>query len=526
MKFFKKRQTEEAPVDEAYNGSGLGNYDPKADLPDFRLPGIELLKKYDNDDYQADMEEQMVNRERIIQTLENFDIRFDSIEATAGPTFTLYEVVPAAGIKFAKIRNLEDDIVLSLGTIGIRIIAPVPVRGTIGIEVPNKDPQIVSMQSVISSHKFQESKHNLPVALGKTVGNEVFVFDLNKMPHLLAAGCSGQGKSAGLNAIITSLLYKKHPSELKFVLIDPEMVEFGIYDRIECHYLAKLPGVDKPVITDYRKVIPTLNSLYKEMNDRYQLFVKAQVPTITKYNAKFISRRLNPDEGHKYMPFIVVIINGYEGLITEGGREMELSVTRIAQKAQSAVGIHMIIATQRPSPDIITGTIKASFPIRVAFRVETLTDSRIILDSPGANQLIGRGDLLFSYGNETTRVQCAFADTSELIKISEFIGNQTGYPAAFELPEYYDEGDSPAPGTVDPSKRDPLFGEAARMIVMQQLASTSSIQRKFLIGYNRAGRIMDQLEAAGIAGPSEGSKARQVLVQDEYSLEQLLNNLK
>jgi S-DNA-T family DNA segregation ATPase FtsK/SpoIIIE len=511
--------------DEVYDESELGDYDPKLDLSSYRSPTLELLKKYNNSDHQVDMEEQTANQKRIKQTLENFGISIASIKATVGPTITLYEVVPDAGVRISKIRNLEDDIALSLAALGIRIIAPMPGKGTIGIEVPNKDPQIVSMQSVIISRKFQECKYDLPVALGKTITNEIFMFDLCKMPHLLVAGATGQGKSVGLNAIITSLLYKKHPSELKFVLIDPKMVEFSIYAEIERHYLAKLPDVDKPIITDFTKVIQTLNSLCKEMDDRYKLLEKAHTRNITEYNTKFISRHLNPNKGHKYMPYIVVIIDEYGDLIMTAGKEIELPIARIAQKAR-AVGIHMIIATQRPSTNIITGTIKANFPARVAFRVQSMIDSRTILDSPGANQLIGRGDLLFSQGNETTRVQCAFVDTPEVEKISEFIGNQTGYPTAFELPEYYGEGDSSAPGAVDLSDRDPLFDEAARMIVMQQQGSTSSIQRKFSIGYNRAGRLMDQLEAAGIVGPSEGSKARQVLLQDEYSLEQLLNNLK
>ncbi|MDR3141042.1 MAG: DNA translocase FtsK [Tannerellaceae bacterium] len=511
--------------DEVYDASELEDYDPKLDLSGFRQPTVELLKKYNNSDHQVDMEEQTANQKRIKQTLENFGISIASIKATVGPTITLYEVVPDAGVRIAKIRNLEDDIALSLAALGIRIIAPMPGKGTIGIEVPNKDPQIVSMQSVIASRKFQECKYELPVTLGKTITNEIFMFDLCKMPHLLVAGATGQGKSVGLNAIITSLLYKKHPSELKFVLIDPKMVEFSIYGEIERHYLAKLPDADKPIITDFTKVIQTLNSLCKEMDDRYILLEKAHTRNITEYNVKFISRHLNPNKGHKYMPYIVVIIDEYGDLIMTAGKEIELPIARIAQKAR-AIGIHMIIATQRPSTNIITGTIKANFPARVAFRVQSMIDSRTILDSPGANQLIGRGDLLFSQGNETTRVQCAFVDTPEVEKISEFIGNQAGYPTAFELPEYYGEGDGSAPGAVDLSDKDPLFDEAARLIVMQQQGSTSSIQRKFSIGYNRAGRLMDQLEAAGVVGPSEGSKARQVLIQDEYSLEQLLNNLK
>lgn len=512
--------------DEVFDGSTQGDYDPKLGLSSFRNPSLELLKKYDQSEHQVDMEEQTDNQRRIKQTLENFGISIASIKATVGPTITLYEVVPDVGVRISKIRNLEDDIALSLSALGIRIIAPMPGKGTIGIEVPNKDPQIVSMQSIIASRKFQECKYDLPVALGKTITNEIFMFDLCKMPHLLVAGATGQGKSVGLNAIITSMLYKKHPSELKFVLVDPKMVEFSIYAEIERHYLAKLPDSDKAIITDFTKVIQTLNSLCKEMDDRYDLLMKAHTRNIKEYNAKFISRRLNPEKGHKFMPYIVVIIDEFGDLIMTAGKEIELPIARIAQKAR-AVGIHMVIATQRPSTNIITGTIKANFPARVAFRVSSMIDSRTILDSPGANQLIGRGDLLFSQGSETIRVQCAFVDTPEVEQIAGFIGGQVGYETAFKLPEYLAEGsDGDRPGSVDLSDRDPLFDEAARLIVIQQQGSTSLIQRKFAIGYNRAGRLMDQLEAAGIVGPFEGSKARQVLLQDEYSLEQLLNSLK
>lgn len=511
--------------DEIYDGSGQGDYDPKLDLSHYKYPTLDLLKKYDQSDHLVDMEEQTANQKRIKQTLENFGISIASIKATVGPTITLYEVIPDAGVRISKIRNLEDDIALSLSALGIRIIAPMPGKGTIGIEVPNKDPQIVSMQSVIASRKFQECKYDLPVALGKTITNEIFMFDLCKMPHLLVAGATGQGKSVGLNAVITSLLYKKHPSELKFVMVDPKMVEFSIYSEIERHYLAKLPDADKAIITDFTKVIQTLNSLCKEMDDRYDLLMKAHTRNIKEYNAKFISRRLNPEKGHKFMPYIVVIIDEFGDLIMTAGKEIELPIARIAQKAR-AVGIHMIIATQRPSTNIITGTIKANFPARVAFRVSSMIDSRTILDSPGANQLIGRGDLLFSQGNDMTRVQCAFVDTPEVEEIASYIGEQAGYPTAFLLPEYVGEGDGEKAGSVDLSDRDPLFDEAARLIVIQQQGSTSLIQRKFAIGYNRAGRLMDQLEAAGIVGPFEGSKARQVLIQDEYNLEQLLNALK
>lgn len=512
--------------DEVYDASSLGEYDPKLDLSRFRNPSVDLLKKYDTSEHQVDMDEQMANQKRIKQTLESFGISIASIKATVGPTITLYEVIPDTGVRISKIKNLEDDIALNLSALGIRIIAPMPGKGTIGIEVPNKDPQIVSMQSVVASRKFQESKYDLPVVLGKTITNEIFMFDLCKMPHLLVAGATGQGKSVGLNAVITSLLYRKHPSELKFVLVDPKMVEFGIYSEMERHYLAKLPDADKAVITDCTKVIMTLNSVCKEMDDRYELLMKAHVRNIKEYNTKFISRHLNPVKGHKFMPFIVVIIDEFGDLIMQAGKEIETPIARIAQKAR-AVGIHMIIATQRPSTNIITGIIKANFPARMAFRVMQMVDSRTILDAPGANQLIGRGDLLFSQGGETHRVQCAFVDTPEVEQIVNCIADQPGYPTAFLLPEFVSEGgDDKSPGSVDLSDRDPLFDEAARLIVIQQQGSTSLIQRKFAIGYNRAGRLMDQLEAAGIVGPFEGSKARQVLIQDEYNLEQLLNTLK
>ena len=517
---------EEDPPTPAEVVAELGEYDPRLDLSSYRFPSLELLKKYDRNDKPIDMEEQSDNQKRIKQTLENFGISISSIKATVGPTITLYEVVPAQGVRISKIRNLEDDIALNLSALGIRIIAPMPGKGTIGIEVPNKDPQIVSMQSVISSRKFIESKYDLPVALGRTITNEVFMFDLCKAPHLLMAGATGQGKSVGLNAIITSLLYKKHPAELKLVLVDPKMVEFNIYEGIERHYLAKLPDEKKPIITDFTKVVHTLNSLCKEMDNRYERLTQAHVRNIKDYNEKFINRRLSPNKGHEYMPYIVVIIDEFGDLIMTAGREIEMPIARIAQKAR-AVGIHMVIATQRPSTNIITGTIKANFPVRVAFRVSSMIDSRTILDSAGANQLIGRGDLLFSQGSDMTRVQCAFVDTPEVEAISEFIGAQPGgdpYP----LPEYDPEGEdnNKSAAATDLSDRDPLFDEAARLVVSQQQGSTSLIQRKFSIGYNRSGRLMDQLQAAGIVGPSEGSKARQVLIQDIYSLEQLLNTIK
>ncbi|KAA6300134.1 MAG: DNA translocase SpoIIIE, partial [Candidatus Ordinivivax streblomastigis] len=458
------------------------------------------------------------------QTLANYNIEIKTIKATVGPTITLYEIVPQDGVRISKIRNLEDDIALSLAAIGIRIIAPMPGKGTIGIEVPNKEPKIVSMHSIIGSRKFQESTFDLPIALGKTITNEVFMVDLCKMPHLLVAGATGQGKSVGLNAAITSLLYKKHPAELKFVLIDPKMVEFSIYSVIEKHFLAKLPDSENPIITDFTKVIYTLNSLTKEMDDRYALLQKAGSRNVKEYNEKFINRRLNPEKGHKYMPYIVVIIDEFGDLIMTAGKEIELPIARIAQKAR-AIGIHMIIATQRPTTNIITGTIKANFPARVAFRVTSMIDSRTILDGPGANQLIGRGDLLFFQGSDMTRVQCAFVDTPEVDKISKFIGNQPGYPTAFELPEYTGDENDDKPGSVDLSNLDPMFDDAARLIVSMQQGSTSLLQRKFEIGFNRAGRLMDQLEAANIVGAGRGSKAREVLIVDEVHLEQILNNL-
>ena len=520
--------TVDVPVDdnEPYDIKTMGEYDPRLDLSNYRFPTVELLKKYSQNENVVDMEEQAENQRRIKQTLENFGIHITSIKATVGPTLTLYEVVPADGIRISKIKNLEDDIALSLSALGIRIIAPMPGKGTIGIEVPNKESQIVSMQSVILSRKFIESKFDLPVALGRTITNEIFMFDLCTAPHLLMAGATGQGKSVGLNAIITSLLYKKHPAELKFVLIDPKMVEFNIYNSIERHYLAKLPGEDKAIITDYTKVVYTLNSICVEMEERFELLTTAHVRNVKEYNEKFISRHLNPEKGHKFMPYIVVVIDEFADLIMTSGKEIERPITRIAQKAR-AVGIHMIIATQRPSINIITGTIKANFPVRIAFRVITMIDSRTILDSPGANQLVGRGDLLYYKGSDMIRVQCAFIDTPEVESLAEFIGQQPGYPTAYPLPEYVPDGEGEkASGNLNLSELDSLFEEAARLIVSQQQGSTSLIQRRFEVGYNRAGRLMDQLEKAGIVGPPEGSKARQVLVPDEYTLDNLLSGLR
>jgi S-DNA-T family DNA segregation ATPase FtsK/SpoIIIE len=503
----------------------LGVYDPRADLSHYQFPTLDLLQKSNQGDAQVDMAEQTGNKNRIIQTLENYGIKIKSIKATVGPTVTLYEIVPEDGIRISKIRNLEDDIAMSLSALGIRIIAPMPGKGTVGIEVPNRDRQIVYMQSIMASRKFQESKYELPIALGRTITNEVFMIDLTKMPHLLVAGATGQGKSVGLNVAITSLLYKKHPSELKFVLIDPKMVEFSIYSVIERHFLAKLPDAEKPIITDFTKVIYTLNSLTKEMDDRYALLEKVGSRNVKEYNEKFVLRRLNPEKGHRYMPYIVVIIDEFGDLIMTAGKEIEQPIARIAQKAR-AVGIHMIIATQRPTTNIITGTIKANFPARIAFRVISMIDSRTILDGPGANQLIGKGDLLFTEGNDKTRIQCAFVDTPEVERISKFVGSQQAYPTAYILPEYVgDEGEKSLEG-IDLSRRDPLFDDAARLIVMHQQGSTSLIQRKFEVGYNRAGRLMDQLEKAGIVGPVQGSKPREVYIQDEYRLEQLLNTLK
>ena len=512
--------------DPYYNVAKLGKYDPTLDLSHYVPPTLDLLKVYGTDnETQVDMVEQNSNKTKIITILQNFGIEIDNIKATVGPTITLYEIVPKAGVRISKIRNLEYDIMLSLAATGIRIIAPIPGKGTIGIEVPNIDPQVVSMHSIIASKKFQESKFELPVAFGRTITNEIFMVDLTKMPHLLVAGATGQGKSVGLNAIITSLLYKKHPSQLKLVLVDPKKVEFNIYGDIEKHFLAKLPDGEDAIITDTSKVVETLNSLCKEMDDRYDLLKKAHVRNLKEYNEKFTVRHLNPEKGHRFLPYIVVIVDEFGDLIMTAGKEVEMPIARIAQLAR-AVGIHMIIATQRPSVNIITGVIKANFPARVAFRVSSMIDSRTILDSPGANQLVGRGDMLFSQGNDLIRVQCAFVDTPEVENIVHHIKQQQSYPTAFYLPEYVrPDGDGIDASSVDMTKRDPLFEEAAHLIVANQQGSTSLIQRKFSIGYNRAGRIVDQLEVAGIIGPFVGSKARQVLVLDSMHLEQILKHL-
>lgn len=497
-------------------------YDPTLDLSHYQYPPLELLEEHSSGNPKVTQEELEENKNKIVETLRNYKIEIVKIKATIGPTVTLYEIVPAPGVKISKIKNLEDDIALSLSALGIRIIAPIPGAGTIGIEVPNQTPEVVSMHSIIASKKFQESKYALPIALGRTISNETYTFDLAKMPHLLVAGATGQGKSVGLNAIITSLLYKKHPSQLKFVMVDPKKVELSIYSVIEKHFLAKLPDEEEAIITETTKVVNTLNSLCIEMDTRYDLLKIAQVRNIKEYNEKFIKRQLNPNNGHKYLPYIVVVVDEFADLIMTAGKEVETPIARIAQLAR-AVGIHMIIATQRPSTNIITGVIKANFPARIAFKVASMIDSRTILDSPGANQLIGRGDMLISVGSEMTRVQCAFVDTPEVDAITHFIASQQSYPSAFALPEYVPENDGSNISEMDLGSRDPLFEEAARLVVNSQQGSTSSIQRRFSIGYNRAGRIMDQLEAAGIVGPFEGSKARQVLIQDEYSLEQILN---
>lgn len=509
--------------DDLVTGSLSQPYNPKLDLEHYKFPTLDLMKFFENNEPTVNMEEQKMNKDKIINTLRSFGIEITTIKATVGPTVTLYEITPEQGVRISKIRGLEDDIALSLAALGIRIIAPIPGKGTIGIEVPNESPKIVSGQSIIGSKKFQACTYDLPIALGKTITNEVFMMDLCKMPHVLVAGATGQGKSVGLNTIITSLLYKKHPAELKFVLIDPKKVEFSIYSAIQNHYLAQLPDAPEPIITDVTKVVQTLNSVCVEMDSRYDLLKIAQVRNIKEYNDKFINRRLNPEKGHKFMPYIVVIIDEFGDLIMTAGKEIELPIARIAQLAR-AVGIHMVIATQRPTTNIITGTIKANFPARVAFRVSSMMDSRTILDRPGANQLIGKGDMLFLQGADPIRVQCAFIDTPEVENITKYIAQQQGYTSPFYLPEYTSDEAKAALGEVDPAQLDPLFEEAARMIVIHQQGSTSLIQRKFSIGYNRAGRIMDQLEKMGVVGPSEGSKARQVLCQDEIDLEQRLNN--
>ena len=498
-----------------------GFIDPKLELSKYRFPIHDLLIDYGESSITIDQEELGLNKNKIVETLKNYNIGISKIKATVGPTVTLYEIVPDAGIRISKIKNLEDDIALSLSALGIRIIAPIPGKGTIGIEVPNQKPSIVSMRSVIASNKFQTAEMELPIALGKNISNETFVVDLTKMPHLLMAGATGQGKSVGLNAVITSLLYKKHPAEIKFVLVDPKKVELNIYSKIERHYLAKLPDTEEAIITDNTKVIHTLNSLCIEMDNRYELLKNGMCRNLKEYNQKYRERKLNPENGHNFLPYIVLVVDEFADLIMTAGKEVETPIARLAQLAR-AVGIHLIIATQRPSVNVITGIIKANFPARIAFRVTSKIDSRTILDSGGADQLIGRGDMLYTQGNDLTRIQCAFVDTPEIQKISDYIGTQTGYASAYVLPEYIEENSSSL--DLDPSERDELFREAAEVIVTAQQGSASLLQRKLKLGYNRAGRIIDQMEVAGIVGPFEGSKARQVLISDLNALEILLNN--
>ncbi|MEO6883881.1 MAG: DNA translocase FtsK 4TM domain-containing protein [Bacteroidia bacterium] len=507
------------------NDLPFGEYDPTLELSSYQLPSIDLLEQYNNKEINVNTEELTANKNKIVETLRNYNIEIDKIKATIGPTVTLYEIIPAAGVRISKIKNLEDDIALSLSALGIRIIAPIPGRGTIGIEVPNLNPETVAMRSIIASEKFQNTTMDLPIALGKTISNETFIADLTKMPHLLMAGATGQGKSVGLNAVLVSLLYKKHPSQIKFVLVDPKKVELTLFNKIERHFLAKLPNSEEAIITDTKKVIHTLNSLCIEMDNRYDLLKNAQVRNIKEYNTKFIARKLNPNNGHKFLPYIVLVVDEFADLIMTAGKEVEMPIARLAQLAR-AIGIHLIIATQRPSVNIITGTIKANFPARIAFRVSSKIDSRTILDSGGADQLIGRGDMLLSTGNDLIRLQCAFVDTPEVDRICDFIGSQRSYPEAFLLPEYVDENAEATQGDFSAEDNDALFEEAARIIVQHQQGSASLLQRRLKLGYNRAGRIVDQLEAAKIIGPFEGSKAREVLIKDALSLEQFLTDLK
>jgi len=502
----------------------FGKYDHTLELASYKYPPLDLLENYGSNKINVNSDELAANKNKIVETLNHYNIEIDKIKATIGPTVTLYEIIPAPGVRISKIKNLEDDIALSLAALGIRIIAPMPGKGTIGIEVPNQNPEMVSMRSVLATEKWRDNTMDLPIALGKTISNEVFIADLAKMPHLLVAGATGQGKSVGINAILVSLLYKKHPAELKFVLVDPKKVELTLFRKIERHFLAKLPDEADAIITDTKKVVNTLNSLCIEMDQRYDLLKDAQVRNLKEYNEKFVHRKISDPEKHRYLPFIVLVIDEFADLMMTAGKEVEMPIARIAQLAR-AVGIHLVIATQRPSVNIITGTIKANFPSRLAFRVLSKIDSRTILDSGGADQLIGRGDMLLSTGSDLIRLQCAFVDTHEVERISDFIGNQRGYPSAMLLPEYVGEGETSSTKEYDPDNRDPMFEEAARLIVMHQQGSTSLIQRKMKLGYNRAGRIIDQLEAAGIVGPFEGSKARDVLYPDEYSLERHLETL-
>ena len=516
-----KSEGEEKTAEEVEN---LDPYDPTLDLPHYKYPPLDLLNDYDFQKVTVSRQELEENKNKIVETLVNFKIGIQEIKATIGPTVTLYEIVPDPGVKISKIKNLEDDIALSLAALGIRIIAPIPGKGTIGIEVPNKNRELVPARSVIGTEKFMRSDKDLPVALGKTISNEVFVMDLAKMPHLLMAGATGQGKSVGLNMILASLVYKKHPSQLKFVLVDPKKVELTLFNKIERHFLAKLPGAEEAIITDTKKVIYTLNSLCIEMDKRYDLLKDAGCRNLKEYNAKFVARKLNPEKGHRFMPYIVLVIDELADLMMTAGKEIEAPIARLAQLAR-AIGIHLVVATQRPSVNVITGIIKANFPARLSFRVTSKIDSRTILDAGGADQLIGMGDMLLSHGSEMTRLQCAFLDTPEVDAICDWIGEQKGYTDAYLLPEFEGEEGDGNLSSIDLSDRDPLFDEAAKLIVLHQQGSTSLIQRKLKLGYNRAGRIVDQLEAAGIVGPFEGSKAREVLIQDEGSLERLLNNL-
>ena len=496
-------------------------YDPTLDLSGYKFPPLDLLNDYGGESITVQKEELEANKDRIVQTLGNYAIKIQKIKATIGPAVTLYEIVPEAGVRISKIKNLENDIALSLAALGIRIIAPIPGKGTIGIEVPNQNPEIVSIKSLLSNEKFQKSNMELPFVLGKTIANETYIADLTKMPHILMAGATGQGKSVGLNTILTSLLYKKHPALVKFVMVDPKKVELSLFSKIERHYLAKLPDSEEAIITDTRKVVRTLNSLNIEMDSRYDLLQDAQVRNVREYNEKFLSRKLNPNESHRFLPYIVMFVDEFADLIMTAGREIETPITRLAQLAR-AVGIHLIIATQRPSVNIITGTIKANFPVRIAFKVASKIDSRTILDQSGADQLVGRGDMLLSAGSDLIRLQCAFVDTPEIERVTDFIGSQRGYPTAFALPEYYDE-ETEGPKDFDPNEKDEMFADAARLIVQHQQGSTSLLQRKLKLGYNRAGRIIDQLESAGIVGPFEGSKAREVRFKDMMALE---NHLK
>jgi DNA segregation ATPase FtsK/SpoIIIE, S-DNA-T family len=514
---------EEMEVDGPVRTQDMPNYEPTLDLRDYKYPSLDLLETHGSEKIIQDPAELETNKNQIINTLKNYDITIQKISATVGPTVTLYEIVPAAGVRISRIKNLEDDIALSLAALGIRIIAPIPGKGTIGIEVPNVKKTVVSMKTLLASDKFQHSTHALPIAIGKRIDNELFIVDLAAMPHLLMAGATGQGKSVGLNAILVSLLYKKHPSQLKFVLVDPKKVELSIYRSIEKHFLAKLPGEEEAIITDTKKVIHTLNALCIEMDNRYDLLKEAGTRNIKEYNEKFVRRKLNPQKGHQFLPFIVLVVDEFADLIMTAGKEVEMPIARLAQLAR-AVGIHLIIATQRPSVNIITGTIKANFPARIAFKVSSKIDSRTILDTGGAEQLIGKGDMLISYNGELTRLQCAFVDTPEVENVNEFIGDQRGYPQAFLLPEYVDEKEMEG-RDFDLSDRDPLFEDAARLIVANQMGSTSLIQRRMKLGYNRAGRLMDQLETAGVVGPNLGSKAREVLIKTDADLESFLQNM-